>query len=76
MKSRLLIFGITSLVITAVGLVPLGFNQLYVTNPIFGATPWLDYPAVIFWALGIEGSREAILGMLAGQGVTPTVPPA
>ncbi len=75
-RRRLLIFGITSLVITAVGLVPLGFNQLYVTNPIFGATPWLDYPAVIFWALGIEGSREAILGMLAGQGVTPTVPPA
>ncbi|MBX0330523.1 hypothetical protein K2Z83_22975 [Oscillochloris sp. ZM17-4] len=65
-RRRILIFGITSLIITAVGLVPLGFNQLYVTNPIFGANPWLDYPALIFWALGIEGSRETILGMLSG----------
>jgi len=70
---RLLIFSIVSFVIAIVGLVPLGFNQLYVANPTLGANPWLDYPAVIFWALGIEGSREAIRGILPG-GTAP--PPA
>ncbi len=61
---RRMIFNISSIIITAVGLLPLGFTQLYVDKPTFGMNPWLDYPALIFWALGIEATREGVLGLV------------
>jgi hypothetical protein len=68
---RLGCFTLTSIVIMMVVLVCVGFNQLYAANLTFGVNPWLDYPALIFWALGIEGSREAVRGLVAGR-PTPT----
>ncbi len=61
---RRIIFNISSIIITAVGLLPLGFTQLYVDKPTFGMNPWLDYPALIFWALGIEATREGVLSLV------------
>lgn len=61
------LFELASLAIAIVGLVPVGFTQLYVDKPTFGLNPWLDYPALAFWALGIEATREAVLGMIDRQ---------
>lgn len=62
-RARRRIFGLASLVLTLVGLLPLGFSELYLNKPSFGANPWADYPALVFWGLGIEFTRQTILGL-------------
>jgi hypothetical protein len=60
---RLLIYQVATIVVAAVLVIPLGMNQLYAANITFGANPLLDYPALLFWGIGLESSRESVVGL-------------
>jgi hypothetical protein len=63
---RLKLLKAVSFVLALVFLTGLGFHQLYLSNPTFGASRWLDYFSLLLWGFGAEASRSSIEGMLKG----------
>jgi hypothetical protein len=37
-----------------------GFQEVYVKNPVFGQSPWMDYFAVFLWGFGAEATRASV----------------
>jgi hypothetical protein len=48
----------------------IGFGELYIANPVFGANFWSDYSALMAWGFGAEASRASITDMVRGWGVS------
>ncbi len=46
-----------------------GFGELYVLKPTFGANWWTDYFALLAWGFGAEATRAAVIDWMRGQGV-------
>jgi hypothetical protein len=59
-KMRLKLFSWVSGAIATLLLAGTGFNQLYISNPTFGANPWTDYFTLLAWGFGAEATRESI----------------
>jgi hypothetical protein len=43
-----------------------GFNQLYVDQPVFGASPVKDYFSLLVWGFGAEATRGAVAKVVQG----------
>lgn len=43
-----------------------GFNQLYVDQPVFGASPVKDYFSLLVWGFGAEATRDAVAMVVQG----------
>ncbi|MEM8640204.1 MAG: hypothetical protein AAGG51_15505 [Cyanobacteria bacterium P01_G01_bin.54] len=59
-QRRLQLFSLISNSVSVVLLVWIGFHELYIDKPTFGANRWQDYFALIAWGFGAEASRNAI----------------
>ncbi len=46
-----------------------GFNELYLSNPVFGAELWSDCFALLAWGFGAEASRASVTDMVKGWGL-------
>jgi hypothetical protein len=68
-RSRLWLFTRATYVIAVVLLAGVGFGELYVSRPAFGANAWGDYFALVAWGFGAEASRAAIAEMMRGWGL-------
>lgn len=72
-ERRLWLFTLASYIIAIVLLAGIGFNELYINKPAFGASAWGDYFGLLAWGFGAEATRQAITGALKGWGL-PGVP--
>ncbi|NJO04445.1 MAG: hypothetical protein HC876_02295 [Chloroflexaceae bacterium] len=75
---RLHLFAYASYAVVIILLAIAGFNELYMSNDIFGANPWSDYAALLAWGFGSETARSAIMGSIGGGSstiATPASPP-
>lgn len=62
--------------LTGLFLAGLGFNNLYLDNPSFGAQPVLNYLTLLAWGLGAETSVTSIGGLLKKWDLPASVPGA
>lgn len=60
--------------LTGLFLAGLGFNNLYLDNPSFGAQPVLNYLTLLAWGLGAETSVTSIAGLLKKWDLPASVP--
>lgn len=58
--NRLKLFTRTSYAVSLILLTGVGFSQLYIDNPIFGANPWKDYFTLLAWGFGAEVTRDSV----------------
>lgn len=65
-RLRLQIFSAGSYAIAVILLAGVGFLELYVNNPTFGATPWTDYFSLLAWGFGAEATRDSVTKVLQG----------
>jgi hypothetical protein len=61
---RLQIFAGVSYAIAVILLSGVGYLELYINNPTFGATPWPDYFSLLAWGFGAETTRDSITKVL------------
>jgi hypothetical protein len=64
------VYGIIVACVVFVGLIVIGFQQTYLSDPAFGANRLADYLKVVAWALGADIASRASL--LAFRGNWPT----
>lgn len=67
--ARLQFFTWFSYLVIWILLITAGFTELYENNPLFGASPWSDYPALLAWGFGSEASRAAVVEMWRNLGL-------
>lgn len=67
-KLRLNLFKVFSYIVTLILLAGAGFNQLYITKPTFGASPWSDYLSLLAWGFGAEATRDAVTKVVRDWG--------
>jgi hypothetical protein len=65
-QRRLQIFAGASYAIAVILLSGVGYLELYVNNPTFGATPWPDYFSLLAWGFGAEATRDSVTKVLQG----------
>ncbi|MBE9041354.1 hypothetical protein IQ235_11235 [Oscillatoriales cyanobacterium LEGE 11467] len=65
---QLKIFSLTSYAIATILLSGLGFIQLYVKQPTFGANLWSDYLTLLAWGFGAEVTRESVTKVVRDWG--------
>ncbi|MDY6939399.1 MAG: hypothetical protein SWY16_17240 [Cyanobacteriota bacterium] len=65
---QLQIFSVTSYAIATILLSGLGFIQLYVKQPTFGANLWSDYLTLLAWGFGAEVTRESVTKVVRDWG--------
>ena len=63
-NKRLRYFWMTSYAVALILLGLAGYNELYVTKPTFGATPWADYATLFAWGFGAEATRAAVTDLV------------
>lgn len=66
---RLRLFTRVSYAIALVLLAGIGFGELYVARPTFGATAWGDYFALLAWGFGAEATRASIAQTVRNWGL-------
>lgn len=57
---NLIVFNWIGYAIAVALLAGVGFRQLYVEQPTFGAYGWSDYFALLAWGFGAEATRDAV----------------
>lgn len=57
---RLRLFYLASYIGSVVVMAAVGFNSLYVENPIFGANIFADYFSLVAWGFGAEATRDTV----------------
>ncbi|AFZ22034.1 hypothetical protein [Allocoleopsis franciscana] len=68
-RTRLRLFNWASYLVAVVFLAGAGFNQLYVSQPTFGANPWSDYFTLLAWGFGAEATRESVTKVVRDWGL-------
>jgi len=62
---RLTLFTVLAYLVLVIALSWLGYNQLYLASPTFGANPVADYFALLVWGVGVDLiTRSAVMGTL------------
>jgi hypothetical protein len=59
------IYKLVTYAVGGLALAAVGYNTLYIANPIFGAHPISDYMALLAWGLGAETTFANVAGMLS-----------
>lgn len=63
-QRRLQLFAGVSYAIAVILLSGIGYLELYINNPTFGATPWPDYFSLLAWGFGAETTRDSVTKVL------------
>ena len=68
-EARLRWFRIATYAIAVILMAAAGFNELYLSKPIFGANAWSDYFSLLAWGFGAEATRSSVTELMKTWGI-------